>query len=393
MGCSIFKEKTLERVDFISKIFEAFESSNIVALIGPRQCGKTTLATIYAKTYADLYADIHHFDLEKREDLNKLNEPYLILKNLQGLIIIDEIQLAPDLFPTLRVLVDENPEQRFLILGSASPELINRSAESLAGRIRYVELTPFSLHETQNVEQLWTRGGFPRSYLAKNDDASLSWRESFTTTFLERDLGQLGFNFPPKTMQRFWSMLAHYHGQLFNASELGNSLGLAHTTIRRYLDALTGTFMIRTLHPWHTNLKKRQIKTPKIFFRDSGILHAMLNIKNYSELIKHPKLGASWEGMAMEQIISYHAAREQECYFWATHAQAELDLYIAKYGKSYAFEFKFTDSPAITKSMRVAIEDLQLEKLTIIYPGTGNYSLDESVQAIGLETYIQNTNA
>ena len=376
----------MNRIHFLDKISQGFKVSPIVALLGPRQCGKTTLAKAFSQD-AD-YPQITRFDLEKREDLAKLNEPYLALKKLLGLVIIDEIQLSPELFPTLRVLVDENLGQHFLILGSASRDLINHSSETLAGRIYYIELTPFNLSETQESDQLWARGGFPRSYLAETDAISLEWRESFINTFLERDLGLLGFNFPPKTMQRFWHMLSHYHGQLFNATEIAQSLGLSHVMIRRYLDALTGTYMMRTLNPWYVNIKKRQIKTPKIFFRDTGILHAMLGIRDYPDLMKHPKLGASWESFAMEQVIAAHQARDQEVYFWGTHSQAELDLYIAGYGQAHAFEFKFSDAPKITKSMRIALEDLQLNRINIIYPGDGDYFLEKNIRVIGLQKYI-----
>jgi len=310
------------------------------------------------------------------------------LENLQGLIVIDEIQRAPNLFTLLRVLVDNTKSQQFLILGSASRELIKQSAESLAGRIAYMELTPFSYYETQHMRDLWLRGGFPRAFLAETLVDSAQWREFYITTFLEQDIPNLGIQIPANTLRRFWTMLAHYHGNIFNASEIGRSLGRSDTTIKHYLDILSGTFMIRQLQPWHENIKKRQVKSVKIYFRDSGILHALLNIKTAQDLYKHPKLGASWEGFALEEIIRTHRAASHDCCFWATHGGAELDLLIIQGDQRLGFEFKYADAPTLTRSMKISRDTLALDQLTIIYPGEKTYPLSEKIQVQGAADYI-----
>src|SRR3990167_352160 len=290
----------MERPVFEERITKAFDNHPVVALLGPRQCGKTTLA----KMYAESSRQVTHFDLENPRDLVKLSSPLLALEELPGLIIIDEIQRTPNLFNILRVLVDgKKVEQKFLILGSASRDLIHQSSETLAGRIAHLELTPFNFQETNNLQQLWLRGGFPKSYLARSIEGSCEWRQSYITTFLERDIPGLGINIPAQTLRRFWLMLAHYHSNIFNASEIGNSLGASHTTMRKYLDILTGVFMIRQLPPWFANIKKRQVKSPKIYFRDSGIYHSLMGIESNNTLINHPKLGSSWEGLALEEEI------------------------------------------------------------------------------------------
>lgn len=382
----------MKRQEYLSCIKNAFEAHPIVALLGPRQCGKTTLAKQWRD--AQIFSEkSQYLDLEDPMDLQRLTlNPSLALRELEGLIIIDEVQRLPDLFPLLRVLIDEdrvNRKRQFLILGSASRDLIQQSSETLAGRIQYIELTPFSATEVDDVKKLWLRGGFPESYLASSDEASFVWRKEYIRTYLERDIPNLGFQISAQTMRRFWMMLADYHGNLFNASELGRSLQVAGNTVRRYLDILTGTFMIRELQPWFENISKRQIKSPKIYFRDSGIFHGLLGLANEGIVWNHPKLGASWEGLALEAVINVHRATPEECYFWGIHAQAELDLLLHLRGQRLGFEFKFTDKPTITKSMRTAMETLNLNTLVIISPGSHDFPLDTQIRAIGLEAYLR----
>lgn len=378
----------MERPLFLKQIDRYLRSHPILAILGPRQCGKTTLARMYCGTDPH-FARENYFDLEVLLDLERLSNPMLTLKPLSGLIVIDEIQRLPELFPTLRVLVDqEESTQHYLILGSASRELIKQSSESLAGRIAYLELTPFSFKEVDHLELLWLRGGFPRSYLAQSEEESFDWRQFYIRTFLEQDIRNLGIKIPPDSLARFWMMLAHYHGNIFNASELGRSFGASDVTMRRYLDILTGTFMIRQLQPWYANIGKRQVKAPKIYFRDSGIFHSLLNIQSTKELQKHPKIGASWEGFALEEVIRVNQVRAQECYFWSTYGGAEIDLLIHQNGGLTGFEFKFSDAPKMTKSMQIALEDLQLNHLYVIYPGDIDYSLSEHVSVKGLRNYL-----
>lgn len=377
----------ITRNDLINALQNGMRIHPVLALLGPRQCGKTTLAKQYA-TRKHITA-IHHFDLEDPDDLAKLDAPKLALENLSGLIVIDEIQRKPELFPLLRVLVDQHKKRHFLILGSASRDLIKQSSESLAGRICNIEVTPFSYSEVDNISKLWFRGGFPKSYLAKNNQDSRDWLAAYVTTFLERDIPNLGIQIPSRTLRRFWMMLAHYHGGIFNASEIGTSLGISHTTARHYLDILTGTFMIRELTPWIENITKRQIKSPKIYFRDSGIFHSLLGMQTLHALQHHPKLGASWEGFALEAVIRAHHAEPGECYFWGIHSQGELDLFIIKDGKRLGFEFKYSDAPRLTSSMQLANDTLKLDKLTVIYPGKSHYRLSETIEVSGLEPYLQ----
>lgn len=370
----------MNRLSFIEQINFQYKIHSVCAILGPRQVGKTTLA----KYYAQKFQNAHLIDLENPVDLARLENPMLTLSNLQSdLIIIDEIQRRPELFPILRVLVDEKP-RKFLILGSASRDLLQQSSETLAGRIGYLELTPFTLAETQEYLNLWLRGGFPRAYLANSDEESYSWRQEYITTLLERDIPALGFNVPSPQMRRLWMMLTHTHGGVFNASELSKSLGITQHTVRKYLDILSSTFMIRLLHPWFENISKRQVKTPKVYIRDSGLLHGLIGIKSNKDLQTYPRLGASWEGFALEEIIKYHRARPEECYFWATQGGAELDLLIIKDGKRLGFEIKYTDTPKLTKSIHIAFEDLRLDHLYVIHPHATSFPLAENITAQGL---------
>ncbi len=373
----------INRDNYINQVNRIFEIVPICAILGPRQCGKTTLALEYAKKFEKY----HLFDLEDPSDRIKLENPKLTLEPLEGAIIIDEIQRLKDIFPYLRVLVDRKPKSKILILGSASRDLLEQSSETLAGRIAYIELTPFKLPEVGNMKQLWERGGFPKSYLAINEEASLFWRKSYINTFIERDIGTMGFNISSQEMRKFCMMLAHYHGNIMNYSEIGKSLAVSDVTVKRYLDILETLFVVRVLKPWYENIKKRQVKTPKIYIRDSGILHALLGIKG-DEVRLHPKTGSSWEGFALEEVVHHLNAEKEDCYFWATHNNAELDLMICKDGKKIGIEFKYTDSPKITSSMRIALEELHLDELYIIIPLEENFLIAENVRVMGLKNFI-----
>ena len=370
----------LDRIRYLDRISDSLKHSPVVALLGPRQCGKTTLARVLAEGERSEY-----FDLEDPVDLSRLSAPMLALENLEGLVIIDEIQRKPELFEILRVLVDRPDSQaRFLVLGSASPHLVKGASESLAGRIGFVDLSGFHLSELdgQDFQKLWFRGGFPRSFLANNQSRSYRWRNDFTRTFLERDIPALGITIGAETLRRFWTMIAHYHAQIWNAAEFARSLGCAEATARRYLDILSGSYMVRQLQPWHENLKKRQVKSPKVYVRDSGVLHALLALERRDSVLQHPKLGASWEGFALEQIIA--ASESRDIYFWSTHSGAEIDLLIFKDGKRLGFEMKYTDAPRTSKSMRIAIEDLKLDILYIVYPGRKSYPIDRDISALSI---------
>ena len=365
----ILRQQALER------IARAFRVHPIAALLGPRQCGKTTLARMLAEREPCTY-----FDLENPVDSRRLSVPLRALEDLSGLVVIDEVQRRPELFELFRVLVDRPRRRaRFLLLGSASPQLVRGVSESLAGRIGFVDLSVLNLNEVgaQQRDRLWTRGGFPRSFLAEDEEASTAWREDFIRTFLERDIPQLGITIPSETIRRFWTMVAHYHGQVWNAAEFARSLGSAEKTARRYLDILAGAYMVRVLSPWFQNVGKRQIKAPKIFIRDTGVLHTLLQIRTLSDLQGHPKLGASWEGFALEHVIAAFGTRD--AYFWATHAGAELDLLVMAQGRRLGFEFKYADAPGRSRSMLAALEDLKLEHLWIVYPGGQEYSVDEKI--------------
>lgn len=375
----------IPRAALMSRVRAALARSRIVALVGPRQCGKTTLARTLARTRRTNY-----FDLEDPRSLTQLAEPMTTLEGLKGLVVIDEVQLRPDLFPVLRVLADRRPlPARFLILGSASPALLRQSSESLAGRIEIVEMGGLSLPEigARNLPRHWLRGGFPLSHTARSLAASARWRAQFVRSFLERDVPQLGITIPALALRRFWTMLAHYHAQIWNAAEPARSLGVAETTARRYLDLLSGVSMVRQLPPWHENLGKRQVKSPKVYVRDSGLLHHLLGITSESELLAHPKCGASWEGYAIEAVLT--AVQPDDAYFWATYQEAELDLLLFKNGRRLGVEVKRMDAPRLTPSMRIALEDLNLEQLVVLYPGPQAYALAERVRVVPLTTLAE----
>jgi len=379
----------IERLAQIDHIKSLLSQNPIVAIIGARQVGKTTITYEIEKHWK---APSTRFDCEDPDDLVRLNEPKLALKNLSGLVIIDEIQRKPDLFPLLRVLVDrENNKATFLILGSASPNLLKQSSESLAGRISYFNLNGFSLIEVgqENESKLWIRGGFPRSYLAQTDKASVTWRKDFIRTFLERDIPQLGFHIPAMTLHRFWNMLAHYHGQIWNGSELGRAFGMSHASVKRYVDLLTDALVVWQLKPWYQNMSKRQVKAPKVYIRDSGILHGLLGIESFLALEKHPKIGASWEGFVLSELLHQLKVEQSEAYFWATHAGAELDLLVFINGQPIGFEIKRTTSPKMTPSINNSLTDLKLDRLFVIHAGDHEFQIHEKVNAIPMAS-IQN---
>ena len=356
----------------------------VVGILGARQVGKTTLARQLATSRT---GPVHHFDLENPDDLARLAAPMMALQGLQGLVILDEIQRRPELFPVLRVLADRpDLPARFLVLGSASPELLEQSSESLAGRILYHRLEGFSLDEVGVGERdrLWLRGGFPRSFLAESDAASLEWRSEFVRAFLERDLPQLGVRIPSETLRRFWTMLAHYHGQVWNGQELARAFGVSGSTVRRYLDTLTSSLVLRQLPPWFENLGKRQVKSPKVYIADPGLLHALLNLPTHHDLSGHPKVGASWEGFALAEVVRRLGVRPEECFFWATHGGAELDLLVVRGLRRLGFEFKLTSAPRVTRSMHSALADLKLDRLDVVHAGEPTFPLAEQVRALAL---------
>jgi predicted AAA+ superfamily ATPase len=378
----------IKRDSLLSNIRTALDRSRVVALLGPRQSGKTTLARQFVPPDS-----LNYFDLEDLASLPRLEEPMTALRDLRGLVVIDEIQRRPDLFPVLRVLCDRDPSPaRFLILGSASPDLVRASSESLAGRVETVSISGFSLAElgVAALGKHWLRGGFPLSYLAATEADSIAWRKNFIQMFLERDLPQWGVRVPSVTLLRFWTMLAHYHGQTWNSAEMARSLGVSEPTARHYLDLLEGVFMLRVLQPWHANLKKRQVKAPRVYFHDSGLLHYLLGIRSDLDLQTHPKSSASWEGYAIEEVLKVVAP--DQAYYWATHNGAELDLLLLKDGHRIGIECKRVDGPRLTASMRTALADLQLERIFVIYPGPLSYPLDDRVQAMPLSE-LGNTGA
>ncbi len=355
----------------------------VVAIVGPRQVGKTTLATQIVGESSGSHANV--FDLESPADLARLDDPLRALQDLRGLVVLDEVQRLPEVFAVLRVLADRSRRPaRFLVLGSASPDLLRQSSESLAGRVAYHELSGFRLSEVgeKNLNRLWLRGGFPRAYLAASNASSMQWREQFVRTFLERDLPQLGIRIPSATLRRFWTMLAHYHGQIWNASELARSLGADYKTAQRYLDVLASTFVIRALRPFHANIKKRQVKSPKVFVVDSGLLHTLLGLANQRDLDGHPKVGASWEGFMLDQVCWLLGVPTDQAYFWSAHSGAEIDLLVMRGRKLHGFEFKRTVSPSVTSSMHAALDDLGLASLTIVHAGSDSFMLRRGIRAV-----------
>jgi len=375
----------IARSRLVESVRQALSRSRVVALLGPRQCGKTTVGGQL------LAADSpNYFDLEDPASLARLDEPMTALRELKGLVVIDEVQRRPELFSVLRVLADRVPlRARFLILGSASPTLLRQSSESLAGRIALIQMNGFSLEEVGLAAHLqhWLRGGFPLSYLAEDDPRSSLWRADFIRTFLERDLGQMGFSIPSSTLLRFWTMAAHYHGQIWNNAQIAGSMNIGEKSVRRYLDVLTDLYMIRQLQPWHANLKKRQVKSPKVYFRDTGLLHYLLGVRTEKELWTHPKCGASWEGYVIEESLK--AVAPEEAFFWATHQGAEIDLILIKDGHMLGVECKRVDAPRLTPSMRIALDDLKLERIAVVYPGAKRFPLAERVEAVPLDALVE----
>ncbi len=365
----------------VARLLEQFRG---VLLIGPRQVGKTTLARTFVKADSPNY-----FDLEDAAVAAQFRAPTELLAGLRGLVVIDEVQHSPGLFQQLRVLMDrEDVPARFLLLGSASMNLLRQTSESLLGRLAVVEIGGFTLDEVGagQTRTLWTRGAAPLSFLAGNNDESVEWRERFIELFLARDLPSLGVNVPAPAMHRFWMMLTHYHGQVWNAADPARSLGVNESTVRRYLDWLTQTYMVRQLQPWFENIGKRQVKSPKIYFRDTGLLHALMGAHTEAELLRHPRLGASWEGFALEQVL--RLTQPDQAYFWATHQGAELDLLMFRYSKRIGVDFKFMDAPSLTRSMLIAMEDLKLDALYVVYPGSRRYTLAAGIEVVPLASFV-----
>ncbi len=375
----------IERTELLAQVTSRLKSNQAVALLGPRQCGKTTLARELAADRRSSY-----FDLESPRDLARLSQPMTALEPLRGLVVIDEVQRHPELFPILRVLIDRKPAPaKFLVLGSASPELLRQTSETLAGRIAFIDMGGFVLNEipARDVSKLWVRGGFPRSFLARSERQSFEWREDFIRTFLERDLAQLGSRVAAPTMRRFWTMIAHYSGGTWNGSEIGRSIGEAHTTVRRRLDVLSAALVVRVLEPWFENIGKRQVKAPKVYIRDTGILHALLGITDHNALDGHPKVGASWEGFVIEQTLTQIVGARG--FYWRTQAGAELDLFLTIRGERIGIEIKRSDAPKVTPSMQSALKDLKLHRLFVVYPGNTRYALSDRIDVLPLDALVE----
>ena len=352
----------------------------VVALLGARQVGKSTLARQLAASHR---GPTTWFDLEDPTDLARLADPGLELRPLRGLVVLDEIHRLPGVFPLLRVLADRpRTPARFLVLGSASPDLLRQTSETLAGRVAFHELDGFGLREVEDLERLWLRGGFPLSYLARSAPASRRWRDGFIRTFLTRDVPDLGSSIPPLTLRRFWTMLAHWHGQIWNGAEFGRAFGVAHTTVRRYLDLLTSVFVVRQLQPWHENIRKRQVRSPKVYVADSGVLHALLGLSTREAVLSHPKVGASWEGFVVQQIVQLLTASPEQCFHWSTHSGAELDLLVVAGDRRYGFEVKRAEAPRPTPSMRSAFETLGLDRLDVVHAGAQSYAMAPGMRAL-----------
>ncbi len=361
----------------------------MVGLLGPRQIGKTTLARALAAEYG---RGLTYFDLENPADLRRLDDEATALADRRGLVVIDEVQRRPELFPMLRVLADRpRRPATFLVLGSASPSLLQQSSETLAGRITYHELDGFGVGDvgTRHWRRLWQRGGYPRSYLARSDAESFEWRSDLRRTYTRQDLPALGPGYPARTIERVWEMLAHYHGQIWNGSEIARSFGVSHTTSRRYLDLLVDTFMVRLLPPWSENQGKRLVKSPKVYFRDAGLLHQLLDIRHTDALVRHPSVGASFEGFAIDAVIRQLGADRRECFFWATHQGAELDLLVVRGTTRLGFEIKHTVAPGVTRSMRIAMADLKLDRLDVIHVGHETYPLADRIRAVAFDRLLQ----
>ena len=379
----------IDRTRQLATLTRLLASRKVVAILGARQVGKTTLARAYAKRQS---GPVTFFDLERPTDLARLADPLLALEGARGLVILDEIQRRPELFPVLRVLADRpRTRARFLVLGSAAPELLRQSSETLAGRIAYHVLSGFALDEVgaADLERLWLRGGFPPAFTARSAPAGAAWRRDFVRTFLERDLPQLGIAIPAPTLRRFWTMLAHYHGQLWNAAELSRAFAVSDHTVRRYLDTMASTFVVRLLLPWAENLGKRQVKSPKVYLADSGILHTLLGIETARDLEGHPKVGASWEGFLLNAVVEQLGARPEECHFWATHAGAELDLLVVRGSKRFGFEFKRTTAPAITRSMWTSFTDLRLTRLDLLHAGNETFPMAPRIRAVAAARLLE----
>jgi hypothetical protein len=378
------------RPDAAAEVERALRRSPVTLLLGPRQCGKTTLARSFVPA-----SGANYFDLESPADAARLEEPMTALRPLRGTVVIDEVQRRPEIFPVLRVLADRRPRPaRFLVLGSASPEMLRQSSESLAGRVAMVELTPFTLGECGGnsrgrewLERRWIRGGFPRSFIPRSMADSLAWRRDFLATLIERDLPFHESRLPSKTVRRLWTMLAHHHGQVVNHAAVSSSLGISAVTLRRHLDLLSGLLVVRQLQPWFENVAKRQVKSPRLYFRDTGLLHSLLDIQDDRSLLSNPRCGASWEGMAIEEILA--RTPHSEAYWWSTHQGAELDLLLFHKGKRYGVEIKRTDAPTVTPSMRSALECLSLERITVIAPVDRGWTLSDQVSVVGMEELVR----
>jgi len=372
-----------------STVLRLLGSFPVVAILGARQVGKTTLAQRIMEFHQ---GPVERFDLEDSADLARLDDARLALAGLRGLVVLDEIQRRPDLFPILRVLADRRPRPAsFLVLGSAAPELLRQSSETLAGRIAFHTLGGFHLDEVgaERLDRLWLRGGFPPSFLARENGLSLMWRRQFLRTFIERDLPQLGVRVPAATLTRFWSMLAHYHGQIWNSSEFARSFAVTDKSVRHYLDILSAALVVQVLPPWHANLAKRQVKAPKVYIRDSGLLHSLLGIEDSRDLDRHPKVGASWEGFMLQQVLERLGAAPEECFFWAAHSGAEIDCLWMRGRRRWGFEFKRTSAPTLTRSERTALDVLDLQKLYVVHAGRDTFSLDRKVIAIAASRLLE----
>ncbi len=378
----------MDRATNFDSVRRLLRTSRVVAVLGARQVGKTTLAR---RIFAEARGPKMYLDLEDPRDLDLLADPMLALASRRGLVVIDEVQRRPDLFPILRVLADLPRPARFLVLGSASPELLRQSSETLAGRVAFHVLPPFTLQEVGAARsaRLWLRGGFPRSFLANSEGDSLRWRRDFARTYLVREIADLGIGVAPATLERFWAMLAHWHGQIWSGAELARAFGVSDASVRRYLDLLRGLFVVRVLQPWFENISKRQVKSPKVYIADSGLLHVLLGTDTHDALMRHPKAGASWEGFCIDVLLAHLGAHPEEAFFWATHQGAELDLLVVRGARRRGFEVKLSSSVVLTPSMRVAVEDLGLESLDVIYAGERTYALAPGVRAVPLARVLQ----